>query len=210
VGNGLYFVSSLPILDSLSIGITCPQRPFYERDTSVVARDLVGKKLVRLLAGNSGDQERLVGIITETEAYGGEDDPASHAFRGSTPRNSIMFERGGLSYVYFIYGMYHCMNVSASSKTKKAGAVLIRSILPIEGINKMVVHRNSKNIGDLANGPGKLTRALLIDRSHNGLDLTDSACSLHIENGKTPRRILAGPRIGISVATAMNWRFKLP
>jgi len=179
VEDGLYFVSSLPILDSLSIGITCLQRPFYERDTSVVARDLVGKKLVRLLAGNSGDQERLVGIITETEAYGGEDDPASHAFHGSTPRNSIMFERGGLSYVYFIYGMYHCMNVSASSKTKKAGAVLIRSILPI-------------------------------DRSHNGLDLTDSACSLHIENGKTPRRILAGPRIGISVATAMNWRFKLP
>jgi DNA-3-methyladenine glycosylase len=210
VEDGLYFVSSLPILDSLSIGITCLQRPFYERDTSVVARDLLGKKLVRLLAGNSRDQERLVGIITETEAYGGEDDPASHAFHGSTPRNSIMFERGGLSYVYFIYGMYHCMNVSARSKTKKAGAVLIRSILPIEGINKMVVHRNSKNIGDLANGPGKLTRALLIDRSHNGLDLTDSACSLHIENGKTPRRILAAPRIGISVATEMNWRFKLP
>jgi DNA-3-methyladenine glycosylase len=120
-----------------------------------------------------------------------------------------MFERGGLSYVYFIYGMYHCINVSARSKTKNAGAVLIRSILPIEGINKMVVHRNSKNIGDLANGPGKLTRALHIDRSHNGLDLTDSACSLHIENGKTPRRILAAPRIGISVATELNWRFKL-
>jgi len=194
----------------LTLGITCPQRPFYERDTSVVARDLLGKKLVRLLGEDSRDQERLVGIITETEAYGGEDDPASHAFRGRTPRNSIMFERGGLSYIYFIYGMYHCVNVSAHSKTEKAGAVLIRSILPIEGINRMVVNRNSKNIGDLANGPGKLTRALLIDRSNNGLDLTDSACSLHIENGKIPRRILAAPRIGISVATELNWRFKLP
>jgi DNA-3-methyladenine glycosylase len=101
------------------------------------------------------------------------------------------------------------MNVSARSKTKKAGAVLIRSIWPIEGINKMMVHRNLKTIGDVANGPGKLTRALLIDRSHNGLDLTDCACSLHIENGKTPRRILAAPRIGISVGTEMNWRFKL-
>ena len=102
------------------------------------------------------------------------------------------------------------MNVSARSRYKKAGAVLIRSILPIEGINKMMVHRNSKNIGDLANGPGKLTKSLLIDRSHNGLDLTDFACSLHIENGKapTPRRILAAPRIGISVGTELNWRFK--
>jgi DNA-3-methyladenine glycosylase len=205
----LYFVTSLLFLDPLSIGITCPRRPFYERDTSVVARDLLGKKLVRHLVGNSRDQERLVGIITETEAYGAEDDPASHAFHGSTPRNSIMFERCGLSYVYFIYGMYHCMNVSARSKTKKAGAVLIRSILPIEGINKMMVHRNLKNIGDLANGPGKLTKALHIDRSLNGLDLTDCACSLHIENGKTPTRIFAAPRIGISVGTEMNWRFKL-
>src|SRR6476620_1592034 len=207
--NCLYFVNSLHITDRLSIGITCPQRPFYERDTPVVARDLLGKKLVRLLGEDSRDQERLVGIITETEAYGGEDDPASHAFHGYTPRNSIMFERCGLSYIYFIYGMYHCMNVSARSKTKQAGAVLIRSILPIEGINRMMVHRNLKNIGDVANGPGKLTRALLIDKSHNGLDLTDCTCSLHIENGKTPRRILAAPRIGISVGTEMDWRFKL-
>jgi len=192
----------------LSIGITCPQRPFYERDTPVVARDLLGKKLVRLLGEDSRDQERLVGIITETEAYGGEDDPASHAFRGRTPRNSIMFERGGLSYIYFIYGMYHCINVSAHSNTEKAGAVLIRSILPIEGIEKMMVPGNLKYTGGLANGPGKLTRALIIDRSHNGLDMTDCACSLHIENGKTPKRILAAPRIGISVGTEVRWRFK--
>ena len=192
----------------MSIGITCPQRPFYERDTPVVARDLLGKKLVRLLGEDSRDQERLVGIITETEAYGGEDDPASHAFRGRTPRNSIMFERGGLSYIYFIYGMYHCINVSAHSKTEKAGAVLIRSILPIEGIEKMMVPGNLKYTGGLANGPGKLTRALIIDRSHNGLDMTDCACSLHIENGRTPKRILAAPRIGISVGTEVRWRFK--
>lgn len=192
----------------MSIGITCPQRPFYERDTPVVARDLLGKKLVRLLGEDSRDQERLVGIITETEAYGGEDDPASHAFRGRTPRNSIMFERGGLSYIYFIYGMYHCINVSAHSKTEKAGAVLIRSILPIEGTEKMMVPGNLKYTGGLANGPGKLTRALHIDRSHNGLDMTDCACSLHIENGKTPKRILAAPRIGISVGTEVRWRFK--
>jgi len=192
----------------LSIGITCPQRPFYERDTPIVARDLLGKKLVRLLGEDSRDQERLVGIITETEAYGGEDDPASHAFRGRTPRNSIMFERGGLSYIYFIYGMYHCVNVSAHSKTEKAGAVLIRSILPIEGIEKMMVPGNIKYTGGLENGPGKLTRALHIDRSHNGLYMTDFACSLHIENGKTPKRILAAPRIGISVGTEVRWRFK--
>ena len=193
----------------MSIDIKCPQRSFYERDTPVVARDLLGKKLVRLLAGRSGDRERLVGIITETEAYGGEDDPASHAFHGSTPRNSIMFERGGVSYVYFIYGMYHCVNVSAHSKTNKAGAVLIRSISPTEGIKKMMVHRNLKNSVGLANGPGKLTMALLIDRSHNGLDLTDSTCSLHIEDGKRPKRILAAPRVGITVGTEINWRFIL-
>jgi len=98
-------------MDPLSIGITCPQRSFYERDTSVVARDLLGKKLVRLLAGNSRDQERLVGIITETEAYGGEDDPASHAFHGYTPRNSIMFERCGLSYIYFIFKPLPCVAI---------------------------------------------------------------------------------------------------
>ncbi len=185
----------------------CLPRSFYERDTTVVANDLLGKRLVRLVPRRYGDHERLVGMITETEAYGAEDDPASHAFRGSTLRNSVMFERCGMSYVYFIYGMYHCMNVSAYSKTSKAGAVLIRSISPTEGIKTMMINRNLKNSESLANGPGKLSMALLIDRKHNGLDLTDPLCALHIECGKRPKRIVAAPRVGITVGTEMNWRF---
>ena len=122
-----------------------PGLDFYSRNTELVARDLLGKKLVRIYEDGSGKPKRLSGIICETEAYGSKNDPASHAFYGLTNRNSVMFSEVGKSYVYFIYGMHHCMNVTAHSPKRDAGAVLIRSLIPVEGINTMMYLCNMKN-----------------------------------------------------------------
>lgn len=184
-----------------------PDLAFYSRGTENVARELLGKKLVRMYDDGSGKLQRLSGIIYETEAYGSKNDPASHAFNGRTNRNSVMFQDVGKSYVYFIYGMHHCMNVTAHAPNSDAGAVLIRSLIPIEGIDTMIYLSNMKNKLNLTNGPGRLTKALDIDRSHNGLNLTDNRSILHIEYGIKPKKVLSTTRIGISRATEKYWRY---
>jgi DNA-3-methyladenine glycosylase len=184
-----------------------PDLDFYSRGTENVARELLGMKLVRMFDDGSGKLQRLSGIIYETEAYGSKNDPASHAFNGRTNRNSVMFKDVGKAYVYFIYGMHHCMNVTAHTPNSYAGAVLIRSLIPIEGIDTMIYLSNTKNKLSLTNGPGRLTKALDINRSHNGLNLTDNQSILHIEDGIKPKNVLTTTRIGISRATERYWRY---
>ncbi|HEX5573790.1 MAG TPA: DNA-3-methyladenine glycosylase [Nitrososphaeraceae archaeon] len=184
-----------------------PDLDFYSRDTENVARELLGKKLVRMYDDGSGKLQRLSGTIYETEAYGSKNDPASHAFNGRTNRNSVMYGDVGKAYVYFIYGMHHCMNVTAHATNSNAGAVLIRSLIPIEGIGTMIYLSNIKNKLNLINGPGRLTKALDINRSHNGLNLTDKRSILHIANGIKPKKVISTTRIGISRATEKYWRY---
>jgi DNA-3-methyladenine glycosylase len=120
-----------------------------------------------------------------------------------------MFGVKGLCYVYFVYGMYHCTNVVAYSRKSDAGAVLIRSIFPIEGMKPMMKNRKINEFTRLANGPGKLSMALLIDRSLNGVDLTDSKSFLYIQEGIESSRVQRTPRIGVSLGKELNWRFVL-
>ena len=134
---------------------------------------LVGKKLVRRV-DFFGRCYTLSGTIVETEAYGSIDDPASHAFKRKTSRNETMFGNPGKVYVYFIYGNHYCFNIVAKNNDSAAGAILIRSIQPIEGINLMRIFRKTDNIFNLSSGPGKLTQAFKISKNHNGIDLTDN------------------------------------
>ena len=180
---------------------------FYSRPTLVVARDLLGKKLVRLIRCDTNRITRISGTIVETEAYGFTDDPASHAYRGFTFRNSAMFGNVGRAYIYLIYGGQFCVNVSAHSNKVKAGAVLIRALQPLEGIDKMKAFRKNDDILCLTSGPGKLSQALNIDLSFNGYDVTDVQSKLHIEYGISPVSIVQTSRIGISKGTDKKWRF---
>ena len=141
-------------------------REFYKRDTLEVARDLLGKALVKFKG-----PEMVGGIILETEAYYGQDDPASHAYGGKTPRSEIMFGKPGIAYVYMCYGMYYLLNVVTENEGKP-GAVLIRALKPLWGIDIMKRRRNANLEGRLTDGPGKLTIALGIDIEDNGKDLT--------------------------------------
>lgn len=186
----------------------CIPRIFYNCDTTSVAKGLLGKMLVRILWTSVGSI-RLAGIITETEAYGAYEDPASHAFRGLTPRSSIMFGKRGICYVYLIYGTYHCLNVVAYSNKKVAGAVLIRSLYPTEGIKAMMIFRKSRKIEGLTNGPGKICIALKIDKSLNGLDFTDSQSCLRIEDGIESHRTKATKRIGLTFGTELKRRYSI-
>ena len=133
------------------------KRNFFQRDTSLVARELLGKILVRKLQG-----KYTSGIIIETEAYYGMGDPASHAFRGMTPRSRVMFGKAGVAYVYLCYGVYWLLN-AVTEKEDTPGAVLIRGLKPLEGIQEMKKRREIQEVKQLADGPGKLTIALGID-----------------------------------------------
>ncbi|MGQ9517999.1 MAG: DNA-3-methyladenine glycosylase [Anaerolineae bacterium] len=183
-------------------------REFYEQDTLTVAKELLGQRLVRVME----DGERLAGIIVETEAYIGEDDQACHAFHGRTPRNAVMYGPAGFAYIYFIYGMYFCLNVVTEREDFPA-AVLIRAIEPVEGIARMQALRQGRPLHELTNGPGKLCQALAIDRSLNGCDLCTSPW-LFIESarqGELP--IATSRRIGVRgdvLARERPWRFFLP
>ena len=183
--------------------MTILPREFYSKDTVTVARNLLGKKIVRKI----GRQE-ISGIITETEAYRHKDDPASHAFNKITKRNKVMFEEVGLAYVYFTYGMYFCFNVVARTPKKEAGAVLIRSIKPEKGIKIMQTNRGNVNLKNLSNGPAKLAQALNITKEHYGMDLTKKS-KLYISEGIKPKKIMTSPRIGITKATDKLWNFKI-
>ena len=178
-------------------------KEFYQRDTVIVAKDLLGKKLVRKI----GNYE-MSGIIIETEAYRHKDDPASHAFRKITDRNMVMFGEVGIAYVYFTYGMHYCFNVVAKKSKISAGAVLIRGINPEKGILKMGENRNIKNFKNLTNGPAKLTQALEITKEHHGIDLTKKS-NLHIKNRPDIKKIKESTRVGIKNGKEMLWNFKI-
>jgi DNA-3-methyladenine glycosylase len=181
-----------------------PQREFYAQDTAKVARQLLGKMLIRKIG-----RKAISGIITETEAYRQADDPASHAYNDMTERNKAMFGQVGHAYIYFTYGMYYCVNVVARSKSYKAGAVLIRSLKPYEGLDTMIKNRGIDDIANLTNGPAKLAIALDITKNQYGEDLVSSK-SLYITDGiKFDQKVIASPRIGIRQATDRLWNFKI-
>ena len=176
-------------------------RRFYVSDTKKVARDLLGKTLVRKVG-----KRVLSGIIIETEAYKGKNDPASHSSRKKTERNKIMFGEVGRAYVYFTYGMHYCFNVTAKKEEDESGAVLIRAIQPIQGIKHMIKNRKTNVVSNLANGPGKLTQAMQITLKEYNLDLTKNS-SLFIVDGEKPAKIIAKPRIGIKIGVDKLWNF---
>ena len=176
-------------------------RRFYVSDTKKVARDLLGKTLVRKVG-----KRVLSGIIIETEAYKGKNDPASHSSRKKTERNKIMFGEVGRAYVYFTYGMHYCFNVVAKKEEDESGAVLIRAIQPIQGIKHMIKNRKTDVVSNLANGPGKLTQAMQITLKEYNLDLTKNS-SLFIVDGEKPAKIIAKPRIGIKTGVDKLWNF---
>lgn len=181
-------------------------REFYERPSDAVARALLGKVLVRRYEG-----QRLAGRIVEVEAYQGLDDPAAHAFSGKTPRNAVLFGPPGVAYVYFIYGMHYCLNISCEPEGQ-AGCVLLRALEPLEGLETMAELRGLDADAPprlLASGPGRLCQALGITRTtHNGIDVTRLRTGLHVEDdGTTPEKIEALPRVGIRKAAERPLRF---
>jgi DNA-3-methyladenine glycosylase len=181
---------------------------FYGRNCLQVARDLLGKILV-VSSPPSGDREGekviTAGRIVETEAYR-ENDPASHAWVGKTPRNEIMFGEPGRVYVYFIYGMYEMFNLVTEAKGKPA-AVLIRALEPLAGVEAMRKRRpHVRADRDLLNGPGRLARAMGILMSHKG----ETAFGPNIavfDDGFKPESVTASPRVGISEGLEHLWRF---
>ena len=168
---------------------------FFKRSTVELARALLGKYLVF---------GKLKGMIVETEAYLYRDDPGCHASRGQTPRNTPMFGPAGNTYVYLIYGMYHCLNV-VSGKTGEGEAVLIRALEPIEGISLMQKRRKTTKIENLCSGPGKLTQAFGITKKHNNLSLIKGP--LHIFDSKIKPEIAVSTRIGLSAGKELELRF---
>lgn len=174
-------------------------RSFYQRPVLDVARDLLGATLER-------DGVRL--RLTEVEAYDGADDPASHAFRGQTARNSVMFGRAGHAYVYFTYGMHFCVNL-VCGPSEVASAVLLRAGQVVEGLDIVQRRRPRSTPRDLARGPARLTQALAVDRDLDGVDVTMPGSPLVVRAGEpvSADRIRTGPRVGISAAADWPWRF---
>ncbi|MGI8969078.1 MAG: DNA-3-methyladenine glycosylase [Chloroflexota bacterium] len=175
---------------------------FYARPAPEVAPDLLGKCFVRRLG-----ERCLSGRIVEVEAYTGNTDPASHAYRGKTPRNAVMFGPAGHLYVYLSYGMHSCMNV-VTDDPGRAGAVLIRALEPREGLDIMEARRGGKPLVDFCNGPGKLCAALGITREQNGTDLTGDEIWIEDEKGPT-KGIGVSARVGISTGVELPLRFFL-
>ena len=179
-------------------------REFYLENTVTVAKNLLGKRIVRKI----GSAE-LSGIIAETEAYRHKDDPASHAFRKITDRNKIMFGEVGRAYVYFTYGMHHCFNITARHPRMQAGAVLIRAIIPEKGMEVMQKNRGNVPLKNLANGPAKLSQALHITKKQYGIDVTKKSEVYITDESSNRHKIIASPRIGIREAQDKLWNFKL-
>lgn len=174
-------------------------REFFRRDPVTVARALLGQRVVRRVDG-----VRLAGTIVETEAYLGVEDRAAHTFGGRrTPRNESMWRDGGTAYVYFTYGMHHCLNVVAGLEDEPV-AVLVRALEPVEGLVPMRARRaRARRDTDLCSGPGKLCEALAIDRALDGVDLVEGT-ELFLERVRQralpAARIGVGPRVGVAYA----------
>jgi DNA-3-methyladenine glycosylase len=188
---------NIPLAQLLSSS-TVLNRDFYARPAVEVARDCLGKILVH---------GKTAGRIVETEAYLGVDDRAAHAWRGITDRTRVIFGPPGHAYVYFIYGMYECLNFVAEPEGQ-AGCVLIRALEPVSGIAAMRRRRPAaKRVEELASGPGKLTLALGITRKQNGADLTKSALQVRGLRDEPPVEITTTPRIGITHCADWPLRF---
>ncbi len=182
-------------------------RKFFIRPVLVVAKDLLGKVLIK----KDGNRV-LAARIIEVEAYDGKVDKASHSFNGKTKRNEVMFNEGGYFYVYFTYGAHFCCNV-VTGKRNNGEAVLIRAVEPLLGINKMIENRfgralkSEKEIYNLTSGPGKVCKAFGFNKEHSGLDLTNS--SVFIVNQPKLKKNMIGvsKRIGITKSVSLPWRF---
>jgi DNA-3-methyladenine glycosylase len=148
----------------------------------------------------------MAGRIVEVEAYRGSDDPASHAYRGKTPRNAPMFGEPGHAYIYFTYGNHYCLNIT-TQQPGTAGAVLIRALHPLEGIRTMKRLRSRVPESELTNGPGKLTKALGIDKSLNEVDVTKPGRLFVEDEDDDDFKIARSGRIGIREGTDRMWRF---
>lgn len=191
-------ISAKTQVEVLSNAVKLP-RAFYEQKTVNVAKQLLGKYLVR--KHPDGD---VIGKIVETEAYVGPQDLACHASRGRTARTEVMFGPAGHAYVYFIYGFYNMLNLVTEAKDYPA-AVLIRAAEPVSGIELMKRRRRLDKLRDLASGPGKLCQAFAVDRTLNGADLSDGM--LFVEDRREPvPKFQATPRIGVDYAG--KWKDK--
>jgi DNA-3-methyladenine glycosylase len=176
---------------------------FFDRHPLEVAPELLGKVLEH---GSAAVR------IVEVEAYCGPDDPASHAFRGETPRTATMFGPPGRLYVYFTYGMHWCANV-VTHRRGEVGAVLLRAGAPVRGIDELRTRRpKARRDTDLASGPAKLCQALGIDGTFDGSDLRGPTGGVRLLDDGTapPERPAIGVRVGISVAADRPWRFSIP
>ena len=183
------------------------KKEFYSRNLLSVAKDLLGKILVKKSRG-----KLIAGKIVEVEAYHGDYDEASHAFKGKTKRNEVVFYEGGYLYVYFTYGAHFCANI-VTGMANKGTAILLRGIEPIEGIDIMIKNRfgralhNDKEKFNLTSGPGKLCKAFGIDIKFNGTDLTGDEIFL-LDQPKLRRdEIGISRRIGITRSVDLKWRF---
>jgi DNA-3-methyladenine glycosylase len=176
-------------------------RTFFEQHTAEVAEYLIGCLLIRQIGGQT-----VIARITETEAYRGADDPASHAYRGMTPRNAPMFHEAGRLYVYLSYGIHHCINI-VTERNGSAGAVLLRAAIPAQGIE--VCRANRPGVTDklLMNGPGKLAKALGVDLSMNGYDMLQTGSIFAVADRTFVPPIGHSQRIGISKGKELPWRF---
>lgn len=174
------------------------RRSLLAEDAPDVAPVLLNKLLVH---------GPCIGRIVEVEAYR-EDDPASHSYRGRTPRTAVMFGPAGHLYVYFTYGMHYCANVVTGGDGHGA-AVLLRAVVPLDGIELMRERRNGRR--DLADGPAKLCQAFAIGPTHNGADLCTAAdIGLFDDGTPPPAHPAIGPRVGISKAVDVPWRWRVP
>lgn len=185
-------------------------RSFYDRPALEVARDLLGKRLVRI-----DDGGRLAGVIIETEAYDGEDDLGCHCRAGRTPRTLVMYGLPGHAYVYFTYGMHWMLNFVVEAPDYPA-AILIRAIHPVEGVEIIAKRRASQPAAHWTDGPGKICQALNIDKRYNGADLCDEKAHLFVEKGEAipDSSVTIGPRVGLNTVPepwkSVPWRFKVP
>ena len=200
----------MPAPPSSSDALQPLSRAFFARTPRRVARELLGKVLVRQTPNS-----RLTARIVEVEAYLGKNDPASHSAPGETLRNAVLFGPPGHAYVYFIYGNHYCLNVSCEPEGR-AGGVLFRAVEPLSGVEKMALARGiavhgPRDLPRLTSGPGRMAEAFGITRARdNGCDLTSAASGLWIgEDGDRARRIRATPRIGITKAADLLLRFAI-
>ncbi|HEX5951280.1 MAG TPA: DNA-3-methyladenine glycosylase [Actinomycetota bacterium] len=177
-------------------------RSFFARPPVEVAPDLLGRVLVRVPPGGG----RLAARIVETEAYE-ERDPASHSYRGRTPRTEVMFGPPGRLYVYFTYGMHFCMNVVVGREGEGA-AVLLRAAEPLEGLAEMAERRGTTDVGRLCSGPARLAQAFGVERAANGLDVVRGREMWLLEGqAASPAAIVRTARVGVRVGTERTWRY---